>query len=53
MPSTIVATGIYVAMCLLLTALATYLERRNRRSKKVLGTPPAAVTGRPIATSAA
>ncbi|WP_329049860.1 amino acid ABC transporter permease [Amycolatopsis sp. NBC_01488] len=42
-PSTIVATGIYVAMCLLLTALATYLERRNRRSKKVLGTPPTAV----------
>ncbi len=41
-PSTIVATGIYVVMCLLLTALATYLERRNRRSKKVVGAPPAA-----------
>jgi glutamate transport system permease protein len=41
-PSTIVATAIYVVMCLLLTALATYLERRNRRSKKVVGTPPAA-----------
>ncbi|MFI5587063.1 amino acid ABC transporter permease [Amycolatopsis sp. NPDC051758] len=41
-PSTIVATGIYVVMCLLLTALATYLERRNRRNKKVVGTPPAA-----------
>ena len=37
-PSTIVATGIYVAMCLLLTALATYLERRNRRSKKHIAT---------------
>jgi glutamate transport system permease protein len=41
-PSTIVATGIYVVMCLLLTALATYLERRNRRNKKVVGGPPAA-----------
>ncbi|WP_206792348.1 amino acid ABC transporter permease [Amycolatopsis sp. MtRt-6] len=39
-PSTIVATAIYVVMCLLLTALATYLERRNRRNKKVVGTPP-------------
>ncbi|UOX84999.1 amino acid ABC transporter permease [Amycolatopsis sp. FBCC-B4732] len=35
-PSTIVATVIYVVMCLLLTALATYLERRNRRNKKVI-----------------
>jgi glutamate transport system permease protein len=33
-PSTIVAAVIYIVMCLLLTALATYLERRNRRSKK-------------------
>ncbi|MDQ7802367.1 amino acid ABC transporter permease [Amycolatopsis sp. A133] len=41
-PSTIVATGIYVVMCLLLTALATYLERRNRRNKKVVAAPPAA-----------
>ncbi|WIY07049.1 amino acid ABC transporter permease [Amycolatopsis mongoliensis] len=41
-PSTIVATGIYVVMCLLLTALATYLERRNRRNKKVVGAPPTA-----------
>ena len=41
-PSTIVATGIYVVMCLLLTALATYLERRNRRNKKVVAVPPAA-----------
>ncbi|WP_410609298.1 amino acid ABC transporter permease [Amycolatopsis sp. lyj-109] len=39
-PSTIVATAIYVVMCLLLTALATYLERRNRRSKKAVGAPP-------------
>jgi len=41
-PSTIVATGIYVVMCLLLTALATYLERRNRRNKKVVAAPPSA-----------
>ncbi|WP_439378198.1 amino acid ABC transporter permease [Amycolatopsis lexingtonensis] len=40
-PSTIVATAIYVVMCLLLTALATYLERRNRRNKKVVATPAA------------
>jgi glutamate transport system permease protein len=33
-PSMIVAGAIYIAMCLLLTALATYLEKRNRRSKK-------------------
>jgi len=39
-PSTIVATAIYVVMCLLLTALATYLERRNRRSKKAVAAPP-------------
>ena len=39
-PSTIVATAIYVVMCLLLTALATYLERRNRRSKKGVAAPP-------------
>jgi glutamate transport system permease protein len=41
-PSTIVATGLYVVMCLLLTALATYLERRNRRNKKVVAAPPTA-----------
>ncbi|MFF1608318.1 amino acid ABC transporter permease [Amycolatopsis sp. NPDC058278] len=41
-PSTIVATAIYVVMCLLLTALATYLERRNRRNKKVVAAPPTA-----------
>jgi glutamate transport system permease protein len=33
-PSTIVVGAIYIAMCLLLTGLATYLEKRNRRSKK-------------------
>jgi glutamate transport system permease protein len=33
-PSMIIAGAIYIAMCLLLTALATYLEKRNRRSKK-------------------
>jgi glutamate transport system permease protein len=33
-PSTIVVAAIYIAMCLLLTALATFLEKRNRRSKK-------------------
>ncbi|MET8848723.1 amino acid ABC transporter permease [Amycolatopsis sp. NPDC004625] len=43
-PSTIVATAIYVVMCLLLTALATYLERRNRRNKKVVGAAPPPVT---------
>lgn len=33
-PSTIVVGAIYITMCLLLTGLATYLEKRNRRSKK-------------------
>jgi glutamate transport system permease protein len=32
-PSTIVVGAIYIAMCLLLTGFATYLEKRNRRSK--------------------
>ncbi|TNC23984.1 amino acid ABC transporter permease [Amycolatopsis alkalitolerans] len=35
-PSTIVVAAIYIALCLLLTALAKYLEKRNRRSKKHL-----------------
>lgn len=35
-PSTIVVTAIYIALCLLLTALASLLERRQRRSKKRL-----------------
>jgi glutamate transport system permease protein len=34
-PATIVTGAVYVAVCLLLTALATYLEGRNRRNKKV------------------
>jgi len=46
-----VATAIYVVMCLLLTALATYLERRNRRSKKAVAPPPA-VTEDLVAASA-
>ncbi|WP_158840278.1 amino acid ABC transporter permease [Saccharothrix deserti] len=35
-PVTIVVAAIYIAMCLLLTWLATYLEKRNRRDKKVI-----------------
>ncbi|WP_326569664.1 amino acid ABC transporter permease [Amycolatopsis rhabdoformis] len=35
-PSTIVAAVIYIVLCLLLTALATWVEKRNRRSKKHL-----------------
>lgn len=37
-PSTIVVAAIYIALCLLLTALATFLERRNRRSRRTAGT---------------
>ncbi|QRP44104.1 amino acid ABC transporter permease [Amycolatopsis sp. FDAARGOS 1241] len=37
-PSTIVAAAIYIVLCLLLTALATWVERRNRRSKKRIET---------------
>ncbi|OZM74656.1 amino acid ABC transporter permease [Amycolatopsis antarctica] len=33
-PITIVVAAVYIAMCLLLTGLARYLEKRNRRSKK-------------------
>ncbi|WP_037345267.1 amino acid ABC transporter permease [Sciscionella sediminilitoris] len=33
-PSAISVAAIYVVMCLLLSWLATYLEKRNRRSKK-------------------
>jgi glutamate transport system permease protein len=33
-PTTILVAAIYITLCLLLTALATYLEKRNRRSKK-------------------
>lgn len=35
-PVTIVVAAMYIAMCLLLTWLATYLEKRNRRDKKVV-----------------
>jgi glutamate transport system permease protein len=35
-PVTIVVAAMYIAMCLLLTWLATYLEKRNRRNKKVV-----------------
>jgi glutamate transport system permease protein len=34
-PTTIVVGAIYITLCLLLTALATYLEKRNRRNKKI------------------
>ncbi|GAA3529734.1 amino acid ABC transporter permease [Amycolatopsis ultiminotia] len=37
-PSTLVAAAIYIVMCLLLTALATYLEKHNRRNKKHIET---------------
>lgn len=36
-PVFIVVTSIYITLCLLLTWLATYLEARNRRSRKVQG----------------
>jgi glutamate transport system permease protein len=35
-PVTIVVAAMYISMCLLLTWLATYLEKRNRRNKKVI-----------------
>lgn len=35
-PSAIVVAAIYIALCLLLTGLAKYLESRNRRNKKTL-----------------
>lgn len=36
-PVLIVVSAIYIALCLLLTWLATYLEARNRRSSRVQG----------------
>jgi glutamate transport system permease protein len=36
-PATLVVGSIYIVFCLLLTALAKYLEKRNRRNKKVIG----------------
>lgn len=35
-PVTILVAALYIVMCLLLTWLATYLEKRNRRDKKVV-----------------
>ncbi|XVS66186.1 amino acid ABC transporter permease [Actinosynnema sp. CA-299493] len=35
-PVTIIVAAIYISMCLLLTWLATYLEKRSRRDKKVV-----------------
>ncbi|GAB3571997.1 amino acid ABC transporter permease [Amycolatopsis endophytica] len=35
-PSTIVIAAIYIALCLLLTALANFIEKRQRRNKKHL-----------------
>ncbi|GAA3851555.1 amino acid ABC transporter permease [Saccharothrix violaceirubra] len=38
-PITISVAALYIAMCLLLTWLATTLEKRNRRSRKVVAAP--------------
>ncbi|HYS38099.1 MAG TPA: amino acid ABC transporter permease [Pseudonocardiaceae bacterium] len=38
-PVTIVVAAMYIALNLLLSLLATYLERRNRRSSKHIGPP--------------
>ncbi|GAA1348265.1 amino acid ABC transporter permease [Saccharothrix algeriensis] len=35
-PLTLVVAAIYITMCLLLTWLATWLEKRNRRNKRVV-----------------
>lgn len=43
-PVLIVVSSIYITLCLLLTWLATYLEARNRRSKRL---PPATVEQQP------
>lgn len=40
--STIVVAAMYITLCLLLTALANFLERRQRRSKKRLDVGPKA-----------
>jgi glutamate transport system permease protein len=47
-PVAIVVAVIYIAMCLLLSALANYLERRTRRSRKRTDGDPAA-TGEVLA----
>ncbi|GAA1965144.1 amino acid ABC transporter permease [Amycolatopsis minnesotensis] len=49
-PITLVIGAIYIAMCLLLTALAKYLEKRNRRNKKV--TPGIDLKGKDIQLAA-
>jgi glutamate transport system permease protein len=41
-PTTLVVAAIYIGMCLLLTWLATYLQKRERRSKKHIDVPGAA-----------
>jgi glutamate transport system permease protein len=40
-PVAIVVAALYIAMCLLLSALANYLDRRSRRSKKRIEIAPA------------
>jgi glutamate transport system permease protein len=47
----LVIAVIYIAMCLLLSAFANYLERRTRRSSKVKG-GPVVVVGDPELTAA-
>jgi glutamate transport system permease protein len=46
-PTALVIAALYIAMCLLLTALAHYLESRNRRNNKVRPVPdkPQVATG--------
>jgi glutamate transport system permease protein len=41
LPVAMVVAAIYITMCLLLSALANYLERRTRRSKKHIDLDPA------------
>lgn len=50
-PVTIVVAAIYIAMCLLLTWLAKYLDNRNQRSKKASSGPELA-TGEEAALEA-
>ncbi len=45
-PTALVVAAIYITLCLLLTWLATYLQRRERRSKKHIDVP-ATPTGDP------
>jgi glutamate transport system permease protein len=41
-PTMIVVAAIYIGLCLLLTWFANYLEKRNRRNKKVIDLPATA-----------